>query len=103
VGRARSDSHEQCPSRLSARRFRPLAIDFGPDHPNVAIYVNNLGSVLKELGHLDGARQAYQRALTIFEMVLGSDHQRTQTVRSNLAALAAPSQTSFSAHREKGE
>ena len=84
---------------------RALAIDekaFGPDHPNVAIRVNNLGMVLKDLGDLDGARKAYQRALAIFEMVLGADHPNAQTVRSNLAALVAPSQTSFSAHREKG-
>ena len=43
--------------------------------------------VLKDLGDLDGARKAFQRALTIDEKVLGPDHPHTQTVRSNLAAL----------------
>ena len=69
---------------------RALAIDekvFGPDHPNVARDVNNLGMVLQALGDLDGARKAFERALAIIEKVLGPDHPHAQTVRSNLAAL----------------
>jgi tetratricopeptide (TPR) repeat protein len=52
---------------------RALRIDeatFGPDHPNVAIRVNNLGSVLKALGDLAQARQCYERALRIFRKFL---------------------------------
>ncbi len=37
----------------------------GPDHPRVAIRVNNLGSVLKALGDLQEARKCYERALNI--------------------------------------
>ena len=84
---------------------RALVVDekaFGPDHPHVMRDVNNLGSVLHDLGDLDKARKAYQRALTIFAKVLGPDHPQTQTVRGNLAALAAPVQASFSADRGKG-
>ncbi len=47
---------------------RALKIDeatYGPDHPNVAIDVNNLGSVLQDLGDLAGAQAAYERALKI--------------------------------------
>ena len=47
-----------------------LVIDekaFGPDHPNVARDANNLGLVLKDLGDLDGARKALERALAIGE------------------------------------
>ena len=43
---------------------RSLAIDeaaFGPDHPEVATNVNNLGMVLHDLGDLPSARDAYQR------------------------------------------
>jgi Tetratricopeptide repeat len=68
----------------------------------VAIDVNNMGGVLRALGDLDGARQAFQRALAILEKVFGPDHPRTQTVRGNLAALAAPVQASLSADRGNG-
>ena len=46
---------------------RALGIDeksFGPDHPNVATDVNNLGLVLRALGDLAGARAAFERALS---------------------------------------
>ena len=69
---------------------RALAIDetsFGPDHPNVARDVNNLGMVLRALGDLAGARAAFERALAIFERVLGPDHPNTRTVRGNLDRL----------------
>jgi len=69
---------------------RALAIDervFGPDHPNVAIRVNNLGSVLRELGDLAGARAAGERALRIFERFLPPEHSYIRTVRGNLEGL----------------
>jgi tetratricopeptide (TPR) repeat protein len=69
---------------------RALKIDeasFGPDHPNVATRVNNLGMVLRALGDLAGARAAAERALAIFERALGPDHPKTRTVRGNLDSL----------------
>ena len=61
---------------------------YGPDHPIVAIRVNNLGRVLQALGDLAGARASYERALRIFEVHLGAAHPSTQTVQHNLEALA---------------
>lgn len=58
-------------------------------HHMVANRVNNLGSVLQDLGDLPGARSAYVRALSIFTRVLGPDHLNTRTVAANLAALDA--------------
>ncbi len=59
---------------------RALAIDeaaYGPDHPEVAIRVNNLGSVLRDLGDLAGARAHYERALAIDEArPMGPDSSR---------------------------
>ncbi len=40
------------PRRLRARPGHRRAQAFGPDHPNVAAIVNNLGSVLQDLGDL---------------------------------------------------
>ncbi len=56
---------------------RALAIGekvYGPDHPQVAIYANNLGLVLQSLGDLQGAKKHYERALAIDEKVYGPDH-----------------------------
>jgi hypothetical protein len=67
---------------------RPLAENhLGPEHPNVATAVNNLGGVLKALGDLPAARQAFQRALAIFEKYLPPDHPNIKIVRGNLESL----------------
>ncbi|MGH9934765.1 MAG: FxSxx-COOH system tetratricopeptide repeat protein [Blastocatellia bacterium] len=69
---------------------RALQIDeaaFGSDHPSVAIDVNNLASVLQDLGDLAQARKLYERSLAIFRKFLGDDHPNTRTVRSNLETL----------------
>ena len=69
---------------------RALAIDettFGPDHPNVAIRVNNLGGVLRAQGDYAGAKAAYERALAIFEKHLPEDHPDIQIMRRNLEQL----------------
>ena len=59
----------------------------GPDHPKVAISVNNLGGVLRAEGDYAGAKAAYQRALTILETTFGADHPNAKTVRRNLDEL----------------
>ncbi|WP_214041665.1 FxSxx-COOH system tetratricopeptide repeat protein, partial [Methanoculleus sp.] len=49
---------------------RALRIDektYGPDHPNVAQDVNNIGTVLRDLGDLSGAKEYFERALRISE------------------------------------
>jgi len=69
---------------------RALAIDesaYGPDHPDVAICVNNLGGVLQALGDLQGAKENYERAVAIFTKFLGEDHPNTVTVRNNIEYL----------------
>jgi tetratricopeptide (TPR) repeat protein len=71
--------------------MRALKIDektYGPDHPEVATDVNNLGSVLKDLGDLQGAKEHFGRALAIFQKSLGEDHPSTAKVRNNLELLA---------------
>jgi tetratricopeptide (TPR) repeat protein len=56
---------------------RALAIDeasLGPDHPKVAIRLNNLGQLLQATGRLAEAEPLYRRALAIDEAAFGPDH-----------------------------
>ncbi len=62
-------------------------VAYGPDHPDVATAVNNLGRVLQELGDHAGARAAYERALATISHFLPKDHPDVQIVQSNLDAL----------------
>ncbi len=59
----------------------------GPDHPQVASGVNNLGSVLQALGDLAGARAAFERALRIDERAYGPDHPDVATDVNNLGGV----------------
>ncbi len=60
---------------------------FGPNHPQVAIYINNLGSVLQDLGDLVGARAAFERALTIDETAFDPNHPNIATDVNNLGTV----------------
>ncbi len=69
---------------------RALAIDekvLGPDHPDTAGSLNNLGYLLRAQGDLAGARPYYERALAIREKALGPDHPDTANSLNNLGYL----------------
>jgi len=54
-----------------------LAIDearFGPDHPTVAIRLNNVASLLQATNRLAEAEPLMRRAVVIGEASLGPDH-----------------------------
>lgn len=59
---------------------------YGPDHPEVATNVNNLGLALQFLGDED-ARKCYKRALKILQEKYGEDHPITKNARNNLKSL----------------
>ncbi len=63
---------------------------YGPDHPQVAITLTNLGNVQQALGDNETARATLQRALTIFEAVYGPDHPHTRIVRNYLQEIGGP-------------
>jgi tetratricopeptide (TPR) repeat protein len=68
---------------------RAVRIDeaaFGPDHPEVAPDLNNLGCVLQHLGDLVGAKKNHQRALRIDEAAFGPDHPRVASCLNNLGS-----------------
>ncbi|MDJ0838412.1 MAG: tetratricopeptide repeat protein [Acidobacteriota bacterium] len=60
---------------------------FGPDHPNVAVDLNNLAQLLKATNRLAEAEPLIRRALAIFEASLGKTHPNTIGVRRNLEIL----------------
>jgi len=60
----------------------------GPEHPQVATAVNNLGLVLQALGDLAGAKACYERALRILRQRLPPDHPHIRIVEENLRRLA---------------
>jgi hypothetical protein len=49
----------------------------------------HIGSALRDLGDLDGAKAQLDRALAIGEAALGPDHPDVAIYRHNLAAVAA--------------
>jgi CHAT domain-containing protein/tetratricopeptide (TPR) repeat protein len=57
----------------------------GPDHPDVALSLNNLALLLSDQGQYSAAEPLYRRALAIRERALGSDHPDTAISLNNLA------------------
>jgi tetratricopeptide (TPR) repeat protein len=69
---------------------RALAIDeanYGPDHPAVAIRLNNLAELLRATNRLDGAEPLYRRAIAIQEANYGPAHPSVASGLNNLAVL----------------
>ncbi len=67
---------------------RALAIgekSCGPEHPNVATYLNNLARLLQETNRLSEAEPLIKRTLAIFEKCYGPEHPKVATALSNLA------------------
>jgi tetratricopeptide (TPR) repeat protein len=60
---------------------------FGPQHPHVAVCLNNLAECYRELGRCQEAEPLYERALAIREKVYGQDSIPVAHSLSNLAAL----------------
>ena len=70
---------------------RALAIDehsYGPDHPEVAIRLNNLAPASPGHEPLAEAEQLMRRALTINETISGPDHPNVSRDLNNLAYVA---------------
>jgi len=75
---------------------------YGPNHPTVAIRVNNLGLVLEALGDLSGARQHFERALSIDEAAYGPNHP-TVAIRVNNLGLVLKALGDLSGARQHYE
>jgi hypothetical protein len=60
----------------------------GPDHPDTAWSLTNLGLLLRDLGQLEAARPYLERALAIREKVLGPDHPNTAAARRAIESIS---------------
>ena len=59
----------------------------GPNHPDVAMTLNNLAVLFKEQGKFNQAEPLFRRALAIFESCLDPDHPKVVTCRENFADM----------------
>ena len=69
---------------------RALSIDeqsLGPDHPTVAIRLNNLAQLLQETNQLAAAEPLMRRACDIFAASLGLDHPNSKIAAENYRLL----------------
>ena len=73
--------------RLGARALAILENALGPDHPDVARALNNLGVLYMELGRYAEAEPLFTRALAIREIELGPDHPRVALTLHNLGIV----------------
>ncbi|MEM6783578.1 MAG: tetratricopeptide repeat protein, partial [Bacteroidota bacterium] len=72
---------------LAREALAILEAALGPDHPDVALSLNNLAFLLRATGDYAGARPLLERALAIRETALGPGHPRVATSLNNLAGL----------------
>lgn len=79
--RARADREEL------GRALAIVEATRGPEHPDTASALNNLGRLLSDRREFAAARPYYERALAIREKVLGPDHPETALSLYNLAFL----------------
>ena len=66
---------------LAERALIIIETAYGPDHPDVAIPLNNLAHILRDLGQPAEARPLAERALTITEAAYGPGHPQAATLR----------------------
>ena len=59
----------------------------GPDHPDVATFLNNLAGLYQAQGRYADAEPLYKRALAMREAALGPDHPDVARALSNLGLL----------------
>ena len=75
------------PAPLLERALAIAEAAYGPDHPQVAVTLNNLGNVQEELDELPAARTILERALAIAEAAYGPDHPQVAIPRTNLGIV----------------
>lgn len=73
--------------KLHVRAIKIDVAAYGPDHPNVAIGLCNLGLVMNEMGYFEEAKENFERALKIDGAAYGPDHPSVAIGLSNLGLV----------------
>ncbi|HEY6037239.1 MAG TPA: serine/threonine-protein kinase [Kofleriaceae bacterium] len=84
VGAAESTAGDEARAREHyTAQYKILHDLVGPDHPLVAMALNNLGLNAEAEGRLDAAEKHYRDSITLLENALGRDHPRVAIALSN--------------------
>ena len=75
------------PEAADASLHSPSTKSLGPEHPTVAIRLNNLAQLLQATNRLSEAEPLMRRALAIDEASFGADHPNVAIRLNNLAQL----------------
>ena len=59
----------------------------GPDHPGIAIYLNNFAGMCADREQYNRAEKYYKKALRILEKARGADHKEVKSVLGNMIIL----------------
>jgi tetratricopeptide (TPR) repeat protein len=84
--RARGEHDEAIRLHEQALELRERIL--GPEHPDVATSLSNLGLVVSDTGDFAKARDLHQRALAIRERALGPDHPNVASSLDNVGGMA---------------
>ncbi len=93
---ALTEARRQGQARYQAGRYaeaiphfeKALALaerEFGPESPETALYLNNVGFLYQAQGRNDDAEPVYKRSLAIREKVFGPEHPHVARTLHNLA------------------
>ena len=72
---------------IAEKAFQYTMAQFGKEHPDTLVSMNNLAFLYQSQGRYAEAEPLYQQALQLREKVLGKEHPDTITSVNNLAVL----------------
>ena len=84
---------------VATKALEVAKANVGPDHPDVALSLNNLALLYDTQGAYAQAEPLYKRSLAIKEKALGPDHPDVAASLNNLAALYRATQRSAEAKK----
>jgi len=85
LGHAKGNSAEA--EQLYRRALAIKSTLLGPDHPDVAVTLNNLAILSKSQADYRKADHAYRRALAILKKTFGPSHPKVATCKANYGRL----------------